>query len=381
MTTSLFTTGNGVTFHPYAPATSAAKLPPYTFVLKFDQRMGFYLERVDDLPVPDRIYGPCHAERILRTYVGRANGRSGVSTGVWLNGSKGSGKTLLAAILSKQMRETLQLPTILIQSVFGGPSFNSFVEHVGQACFIFDEFEKLFKARGEDREENPQDDLLTLFGGSVVAQHLYIITTNSTEDIHDAMVNRPQRMRYFIDVRGVSEELVREYVASNMNDASLHDEMISALSKVPDCNFDVMAAAIDEHNRFGGDIPELLAIMNIHRDSGMRWLCRAVGIFKYSDDGSNNIKSIEGSASCQWRVDLQDYLQDEGFCHLHMKLAYATSKVVGTNNFNIGISFDAELVQSDELGMSHQVQVQSKEFVGVVTFTPDYGFSKFRQSF
>ena len=51
----LFTT-DGRQYDLFRPAT-AAPLPAATFVLRAAPMRGFYLDKVEDLPVPERIYG------------------------------------------------------------------------------------------------------------------------------------------------------------------------------------------------------------------------------------------------------------------------------------------------------------------------------------
>ncbi len=285
----LFSASGETEFDPFSPSTGIP-LPVGTYVLRCAPLRGFYLERQQDIPFPARIYGKCHAPRILESY--RARAADGDSTGVWLNGEKGSGKTMLAAILSEQMRKNFGLPTILIQTAFKGPEFNSFIEHLGAACVIFDEFEKVYN------DSDDQDALLTVFAGAVVAKHLYVLTTNAAHHVADAMRNRPTRMRYFIDSRGVAEDMVREFVAENLKDQSAAKDLIAALRQIPECNFDVMMCAVEEHNRFSGSVEEILGLMNISRTIGRKW--------KITYRGKYGGKDIVGKGD--WAGDLEDVM-------------------------------------------------------------------------
>jgi hypothetical protein len=235
---------------------------------------GFYLTPQEDMPLATRIYGKRHDDRIVQAYTSRA--MSGLSTGVWLTGEKGSGKTMLASLLSSRLRE-LGLSTILVQSNFAGGGFNAFIEHVGQACFVFDEFEKVYDA------EDAQNGLLTMFSGSVAARNMYIITTNDMYQVRDAMRNRPSRMRYLIEYRGLTEDVVVDYVTSNLKDQTQVTAVIEALRSVPNCNFDIMMCVVEEHNRFGGPVRDLLAIMNVSRVGEVTWTCTFRGRVRKDD--------------------------------------------------------------------------------------------------
>jgi hypothetical protein len=350
---------SGSQFDIYAPAVGT-KLEPATYVVQAAPMRGFYLELLADLPVPTRIYGINHAERIMRSYRSRAE--QGTSTGVWLNGEKGSGKTMLASVLSKMGRE-LGLPTVLVQTPYTGPGFNALIEHLGQAVVVFDEFEKVYS------EDGHKDGLLTMFAGSVVAKHLYVVTTNSDWKVSEAMRNRPGRMRYFIDYKGVSEDVVQDYLNERLKDKSVMKELVKALAAVPECNFDILMAAVEEHNMFGGSVADLLAIMNINR--------RARTIYKITYVGKDGDgEHIEGTG--EWTGELDDLLHgsestDEGHVMFGVRYRNAAGKSCHTH-----VMFEApDVPEFDELG-----GIVLRNTSGVAVLRQRYsGFSKYRQQF
>lgn len=344
-----FTTRDGNEYDVYRPATGT-RLPPKTFVLQAAPMRGYYLSLLEDLRVPTRIYGQNHGPRIMRAYAERA--AQGISTGVWLNGEKGSGKTMLAAVLSQEMRKT-GLPTILIRNSHHGEEFNSLVEHIGEACFIFDEFEKTYD------EDNEKNALLTVFSGAVVARHLYILTTNDQYKVASAMRNRPSRMRYFIDHRGLGEDVVQEYVQEKLTDKSMVDKVVQALKQVPECNFDIMMCCVEEHNRLGGDIKELLAIMNVTRDSDERkWT------FEYQGKDHNGAEIV---GQGMYRGDPE--------------------RVVEQNDSLRVIYFDKDKrkvcthVDFDECEAQEDLSIILRGSMGVARLKAKYEFSNWRQRF
>lgn len=113
----------GSEYDPFKPAIGSP-LPADTYQVLWHKMRGFYLSRVENMPCPKRIYGKFPGQHILKSANLRA--ANSESTGVWLSGEKGSGKTLMAAWLSRAARE-IGMPTVLVQSPFSGPQFNEFI--------------------------------------------------------------------------------------------------------------------------------------------------------------------------------------------------------------------------------------------------------------
>jgi len=119
------------------------KLPPGNYNIGADDQ-GFFLNKVEDFQVSGKIYGDLLAQkdRIMSTFIDRP-----ASTGVLLSGEKGSGKTLLTRIIATHAA-TLGYPTILINSVLKGESFNQFLQRIEQpTVIIFYEYEKVLVTR------------------------------------------------------------------------------------------------------------------------------------------------------------------------------------------------------------------------------------------
>ena len=110
-------------------------LPAGNYIVKQRPMDGpLYLEGVEDFIPIKKLYGTTtrDAERILCTYQDR-----GVSTGILLNGEKGSGKTLLAKTLSIEAAK-LGIPTIIINAPWVGDQFNKFIQELFfNLIFIF----------------------------------------------------------------------------------------------------------------------------------------------------------------------------------------------------------------------------------------------------
>ena len=229
-------------------------LPVGTYTVGVDPRRGFFLKAVTDFCTSGKIYGktPRHADRILNSFKVRPN-----STGVLLSGEKGSGKTMLAKIISQQAALD-NIPTIIINSSFSGDGFNSFIQSIDcPAIVIFDEFEKVFKP--ED-----QEGILTLLDGVYPTKKLFILTTNDKYRVNQHMTNRPGRIFYMIEYKGIDLEFIEEYCNDNLKEElKCHIKQICRLTMMyPVFNFDMLKALVEEMNRYNETPNEALEILN-----------------------------------------------------------------------------------------------------------------------
>lgn len=228
-------------------------LPVGTYAVKFDQMAGkFFLEQTGDLTNPSKLYGDTkkRATRIIQTFEDRPN-----QTGVLLSGEKGSGKTLLARQISIDLRSK-EVPTVLVNEPHCGETFNQFVQSIDQPClFIFDEFEKVYN-------EEQQESLLTLFDGVYPSKKLFVITVNDKYRINFAMRNRPGRLYYALEYKGLPEEFVREYCEDNSFPKDKTDQLVKLSNFFYSFNFDMLKAIVEECIRYDEMPSEVVDFVN-----------------------------------------------------------------------------------------------------------------------
>jgi hypothetical protein len=244
--------GNTYSVAPKGSIKIETTLPAETFSLKFDPHRGFYLEEVESFTLPPKVYGDTLrlTDRILYTFNNRNN-----STGVLLVGEKGSGKTLLARSLSINGAEQ-GIPTIVINSAFKGDEFNSLVQSIDQPCIIlFDEFEKIY-------DKDSQEKILTLLDGVFQSKKLFVLTSNDKYKIDTNMRNRPGRIYYLLDFKGLDEGFIREYCKDNLKNMAHLEELIKISSLFDVFNFDLLVAFVEELNRYDESPIELLPLLN-----------------------------------------------------------------------------------------------------------------------
>lgn len=228
-------------------------LPPSTFTVKFDKMAGcFYLEQIDGFEIKGKIYGDTkrNAERILTTFADRT-----ASTGVMLTGEKGSGKTLLAKMLSVDSAE-MGIPTIVINEPWCGEGFNAFMQMIEQPTVIlFDEFEKVY-----DRED--QEKMLTLLDGVYPSKKLFILTCNDKWRVNEHMRNRPGRIYYMMDFRGLEQDFIIEYCEDNLKNKTHITSICKIATMFDQFNFDMLKAMIEEMNRYDETPQQVMKMLN-----------------------------------------------------------------------------------------------------------------------
>ena len=216
-------------------------LPPGNYTVK-EMPMGgpLYLEHIDDFNRPSKVYGDClkNTDRVIRTFMDRPN-----ATGVMLTGEKGSGKTLLTKNIAIELAKQ-GVPTIVINAPWHGDKFNSFIQTITQPCAIlFDEFEKVY-----DRDE--QEAILTLLDGVFPTKKLFLLTCNDKYRVDYHMRNRPGRVYYMMEFKGLDVNFIREYCEDNLKNKNHIDKVCNFTSLFGQFNFDMLKALVEEMNRY-----------------------------------------------------------------------------------------------------------------------------------
>ena len=228
-------------------------LPGGNYTVNKDEMTGqLYLEHIDNFNVPKKIYGDClrHTDRIVNTFMDRDN-----ATGVMMTGEKGSGKTLLTKNVCMKLAE-MDIPTLVINSPWCGDKFNTFIQSIDQPCAIlFDEFEKVY-----DRDQ--QELILTLLDGVFPSKKLFLLTSNDKWRVDFHMRNRPGRIFYMLDFKGVNGEFIREYCTDNLKAKEHIERIVNVSAMFKEFNFDMLKALVEEMNRYGETPQQALAMLN-----------------------------------------------------------------------------------------------------------------------
>ena len=230
-----------------------ASLPVGNYTVKFNDMGGFFfLEMVDSFKQLPKLYGDTtkNSNRILRTYLDRD-----VSTGVMLTGEKGSGKSLLAKTLSIDAA-AMDIPTIIINDAWTGDAFNKFLQDIEQPCVIlFDEFEKVY-------DNDDQEKALTLLDGVFPSRKLFVITCNDKWRVNEHMRNRPGRIFYMLDFKGLDPIFIEEYCNDVLENKEYIGKIVEISALFEQFNFDMLKALVEEMNRYGESPQDALKMLN-----------------------------------------------------------------------------------------------------------------------
>jgi len=233
-------------------------LPVGNYVIKTDMNGNFYLDQIESFEISTKLYGDTtrHTTRILTTFESRP-----ASTGVMLNGEKGSGKTLLAKNLAFEAAK-MGIPTIVINAPWKGDGFNSLIQSIEQPCIVlFDEFEKVY-------DSDDQEAILTLLDGVFPSKKLFILTCNDKWRVDNHMRNRPGRIFYMLDFKGLDADFIREYCEDNLNDKSHIEKIVQITNTFDQFNFDMLKALVEEMNRFNKAPQESMRMLNAKPEYG-----------------------------------------------------------------------------------------------------------------
>jgi len=223
----------GDTYWQSTKGNYTATLPTALLNICYDDRKGFYLEKMDNkFDFQHKIYG-VESElinRVKKTYV-----NTNRNLGILLNGVKGTGKT----VTSKLIANEIGIPVLVVQHAYVG--LVDFINSIKQDVIIFiDEYEKIFEER---------HTLLTIMDGVLSNEYrkFFILTTNETY-INDNLLQRPGRIRYFKTFGNLKPNVVNEIVDDFLVHKHLKKDVVRFVSSLELITIDIVKSIVEEVN-------------------------------------------------------------------------------------------------------------------------------------
>lgn len=246
-------------FNLISPGVELIKeLPLGIYQINQDPRsLEFFLEKqvFDKFNLPDKLFGNTKelTKKVLKKYSLREK-----NLGVLLNGTKGSGKSLLAKSLCNEG----QVPVLILKSYPDDGDFQGFISNLNFRFILFiDEFEKVVR-------EEAQVKMLSVLDGWSESKMLTVMTTNEAGNLSRYLDNRSSRIHYRFDFEGLTTPELEEVIDYHLVDAEHKSNLLKVCSIVGTVNYDVLISLIGEVNEMGYSDPnELMYAMNIHSES------------------------------------------------------------------------------------------------------------------
>ena len=162
--------------------------PGKVYNLMYDRYEGeCYLEEDGTLNMPKKIYSTEEDEKFMNRVVKYYKQASGQTTGVLLNGTKGTGKTIMA----KEIAIKSGLPIVVVNENAPSHCINDFYKKITEeTVLIFDEIDK------DDNEWGENGLLRFLDGVQATSKKLVLMTSNDSNKMSEYLFDRCSRVRY-----------------------------------------------------------------------------------------------------------------------------------------------------------------------------------------
>jgi len=126
---------------------------------------------------------------------------------------------------------------------------------------VFDEYEKVY-------DEQEQEMMLTLLDGVYPTKKLFVLTCNDKWRVNQHMRNRPGRIFYSLEYKGLDADFIREYCMDNLKAKEHIDRIVGIAGTFDQFNFDMLKALVEEMNRFNETPQEAMTMLNTKPEYG-----------------------------------------------------------------------------------------------------------------
>lgn len=288
--------------------TTVEKLERGIYNMGYDSfKQEIYLEKIGEkFEFPFKLYG-VHQDLVKRIKRYFANTTSS-NLGVLLNGTRGTGKTVTSKVIANE----LDLPVIIINAQF--PRLVDWIAKVQQDCiFFFDEFEKNFRSRRNDNdEETTGQDLLSIMDGVYNSEHrhVFLLTTNNLR-INENFMSRPSRIRYTYTFNSVlDQEVLAEVINDKLEDKSKAPDLIRFINTLEISTIDILNSLIQEMNIQDCGIDEIKPTFNVETaEFSMYYYYKDIYDDSEENDQKYNLKNFQAECALPYDERQKKYVR------------------------------------------------------------------------
>lgn len=231
------------------------ELPIGYYDVEFSPMQGPYLVKNNHVKESEQMFGAMN-KKVEKVLDGYKRTKAPQSYGIILTGAKGTGKTMFA----RELAHRSKLPVLIVNHGFNG--LVSFLQSIEQEVMvIFDEFEKNF-LDDDESDSFQQNDLLPLFDGLTGTKKFYIIIANNQRGISEYLKGRPGRFHYHFEVKSPTQEYIRQYLESIMQNKELITEPLVQALALYELSYDSLRAIAMELD-YGYTLDETMEDLNV----------------------------------------------------------------------------------------------------------------------
>jgi SpoVK/Ycf46/Vps4 family AAA+-type ATPase len=252
---------DGEKYYPISTSNFQEKLNAGVYVIKIPPMSPMYFDRLkDDFSFSYKIYG--HNTDLVNR-VSKTFNNTTENLGVLLNGYKGTGKSVTAELICNKISKENNMPVILVNERL--ENLPEIVANIHQDVIIFiDEFEKIFTTDNGDYNIDNSQEILTIMDGALKSEHrrLFVFTTNNTH-INDNLLQRPGRIRYLVQFKDLSKNLIEEIVDDMLEHREHRESTVEFIAGLKMITVDIVKAIIHEVNLFNEAPQSFKHIFNV----------------------------------------------------------------------------------------------------------------------
>lgn len=249
---------SGSTIHIMDNFKMENSLPVQNYSLQKNELTGeLYLSISNNFKLPSKLYGDfSDIGYYLKSFE-----NSEKNIGIYLQGEKGTGKTLFAHKLCIDSN----LPVIMVDSsnVFASPNIFDFLNspYLNNSILLFDEFEKTFN----QKDMNPALlNLIKVFDGNLMSKFMFVVTSNS-DAINEYFKNRLNRIKYRKIYSTLDDVTIENIIDDMLKNKNHKEDLLIELNDLNFITMDILINIIRDINLFDISPSVIFPKLNLYK--------------------------------------------------------------------------------------------------------------------